>query len=155
MNTSTAPDIAPMRRPASSLFATVPDMIVPFGAGLSAGRADVERLGNKGARLVEMAALGTQDVSATIAALAHTAESAGSTALGVQDAARGLSGQTRALAAELANFTVSRSTFDALSNAEADLYRDERDEAMAIADYHKMRAELETLTGQEVAREAP
>lgn len=62
MNTSTAPDIAPMRRPASSLFATVPDMIVPFGAGLAAGlvagRADVERLGNKGGRLVEMAALG-------------------------------------------------------------------------------------------------
>ncbi|MBF5096073.1 HAMP domain-containing protein [Azospirillum sp. INR13] len=56
------------------------------------------------ARAVEMAALGTQDVSATIAALAHTAESAGSTALGVQDAARGLSGQTRALAAEVDRF---------------------------------------------------
>ncbi|WP_244434129.1 methyl-accepting chemotaxis protein [Azospirillum sp. B506] len=56
------------------------------------------------ARAVEMAALGTQDVSATIAALAHTAESAGSTALGVQDAARGLSGQTRALAAEVERF---------------------------------------------------
>ncbi|WP_284198575.1 PEP/pyruvate-binding domain-containing protein, partial [Azospirillum oryzae] len=62
MNTSTAPDIAPMRRPAASLFATAHDMIVPFGAGLAvglvSGRADVERLGNKGARLVEMAALG-------------------------------------------------------------------------------------------------
>lgn len=62
MNTSTAPDIAPMRRRASSLFATAHDVIVPFGAGLAAGlvagRADVERLGNKGARLVEMAALG-------------------------------------------------------------------------------------------------
>ncbi|WP_455175649.1 methyl-accepting chemotaxis protein [Azospirillum largimobile] len=56
------------------------------------------------ARAVEMAALGTQDVSATIAALAHTAESAGSTALGVQDAARGLSGQTRTLAAEVERF---------------------------------------------------
>ncbi|CAO3361593.1 methyl-accepting chemotaxis protein [Azospirillum palustre] len=56
------------------------------------------------ARAVEMAALGTQDVSATIAALAQTAESAGSTALGVQDAARGLSGQTRALAAEVERF---------------------------------------------------
>ena len=56
------------------------------------------------ARAVEMAALGTQDVSATIAALAHTAESAGTTALGVQDAARGLSGQTRALAAEVDRF---------------------------------------------------
>ncbi|SMF91422.1 methyl-accepting chemotaxis protein [Azospirillum oryzae] len=56
------------------------------------------------ARAVEMAALGTQDVSATIAALAHTAESAGSTALGVQDAARGLSGQTRALASEVDRF---------------------------------------------------
>ncbi|MBY6264111.1 methyl-accepting chemotaxis protein [Azospirillum sp. 412522] len=56
------------------------------------------------ARAVEMAALGTQDVSATIAALAHTAESAGSTALGVQDAARGLSGQARALASEVERF---------------------------------------------------
>ncbi|WP_434622490.1 pyruvate, phosphate dikinase [Azospirillum sp. B2RO_4] len=62
MNTSTAPDIAPMRRPASRVFATAHDMIVPFGAGLAAGlvagRADVGRLGNKGGRLVEMAALG-------------------------------------------------------------------------------------------------
>jgi pyruvate,orthophosphate dikinase len=62
MNPSTTPDIAPMRRPASSLFAAGPDMIVPFGAGLAAGlvagRADVARLGNKGGRLVEMAALG-------------------------------------------------------------------------------------------------
>ncbi|PWC54155.1 pyruvate kinase [Azospirillum sp. TSA6c] len=33
-------------------------MIVPFWAGLGDGRADVGRLGNKGARLVEMAALG-------------------------------------------------------------------------------------------------
>ncbi|BAI76239.1 methyl-accepting chemotaxis protein (plasmid) [Azospirillum sp. B510] len=56
------------------------------------------------ARAVEMAALGTQDVSATIAALARTAESAGGTALNVQDAARGLSGQTRALAAEVERF---------------------------------------------------
>ncbi|MBK1840290.1 HAMP domain-containing protein [Azospirillum sp. YIM B02556] len=56
------------------------------------------------ARAVEMAALGTQGVSTTIAALAHTAESAGSTALGVQDAARGLSGQTRTLAAEVERF---------------------------------------------------
>ncbi|MBP2302132.1 methyl-accepting chemotaxis protein [Azospirillum picis] len=56
------------------------------------------------ARAVEMAAQGTQGVSATIATLAHTAESAGATASGVQDAARGLSGQTRALAAEVDRF---------------------------------------------------
>ena len=58
MNTVTAPDIAPIRLPAAPILATVADVIVPFGAGVSHGRADVERLGNKGARLVEMAALG-------------------------------------------------------------------------------------------------
>ncbi|PWC38959.1 methyl-accepting chemotaxis protein [Azospirillum sp. TSO35-2] len=56
------------------------------------------------ARAVEMAALGTQGVSTTITALAHTAESAGATAVGVQDAARGLSAQTRSLAAEVDRF---------------------------------------------------
>ncbi|CAO3356457.1 pyruvate, phosphate dikinase [Azospirillum palustre] len=62
MNSLTAPDIAPLRHPAAVLLSAVPDVIVPFGAGLGAGlgdgRADVGRLGNKGARLVEMAALG-------------------------------------------------------------------------------------------------
>ncbi|CAO3356714.1 pyruvate, phosphate dikinase [Azospirillum melinis] len=62
MNSLTAPDIAPPRLPAAVLLAAVPDVIVPFGAGLGAGlddgRADAGRLGNKGARLVEMAALG-------------------------------------------------------------------------------------------------
>ncbi|WP_158305989.1 pyruvate, phosphate dikinase [Azospirillum sp. B510] len=55
-------ETAPPRRPAAVFSAPVqavgPDMIVPFGAGLVHGRADVGRLGNKGARLVEMAALG-------------------------------------------------------------------------------------------------
>ncbi|HEY9722447.1 MAG TPA: TolC family protein [Oscillatoriaceae cyanobacterium] len=69
---------------------------------------------------------------------------------------RGVLPQARqALASEMANFEVDRGSFDALSSAEADLYHDERDEAMAIADYHKMLAELETLTGQEVSSEAP
>ncbi|WP_109446992.1 pyruvate, phosphate dikinase [Azospirillum sp. TSH64] len=67
MNSLTAPDIATLRHPAALVpaalvRAAVPDVIVPFGAGLGAGpgdgRADVGRLGNKGARLVEMAALG-------------------------------------------------------------------------------------------------
>ncbi|CAO3436715.1 pyruvate, phosphate dikinase [Azospirillum endophyticum] len=67
MKTTTAPEIIPMHRPdASRLMApvpvVVPDIIVAFGAGLADGPADVERLGdrlgNKGARLVEMAALG-------------------------------------------------------------------------------------------------
>ncbi|WP_395454485.1 pyruvate, phosphate dikinase [Azospirillum melinis] len=58
MNSLTAPDIAPPHLPASVLLSAVPDVIVPFGAGLGDGRADVGRLGNKGARLVEMAALG-------------------------------------------------------------------------------------------------
>ncbi|MBP2307141.1 pyruvate, phosphate dikinase [Azospirillum melinis] len=62
MNSLTAPDIAQLRHPAALLLAAVPDVIVPFGAGLGAGlgdgRADAGRLGNKGARLVEMAALG-------------------------------------------------------------------------------------------------
>lgn len=62
MNSLTAPDIAPLRHPAALLLSAVPDVIVPFGAGLGAGlgdgRADAGRLGNKGARLVEMAALG-------------------------------------------------------------------------------------------------
>ncbi|WP_109046918.1 pyruvate, phosphate dikinase [Azospirillum sp. TSA6c] len=58
MNSLTAPDIAPLRHPAAVLLAAVPDVIVPFWAGLGDGRADVGRLGNKGARLVEMAALG-------------------------------------------------------------------------------------------------
>ncbi|SMH33318.1 methyl-accepting chemotaxis protein [Azospirillum agricola] len=56
------------------------------------------------ARAVEMAALGTQEVSGTIAALARTAESAGATAGTVLDAARGLSEQTRTLAAEVDRF---------------------------------------------------
>ncbi len=56
------------------------------------------------ARAVEMAALGTQGVSATIASLAHTADSAGTTAGSVLTAARGLSDQTRTLAAEVERF---------------------------------------------------
>ncbi|MBP2228593.1 methyl-accepting chemotaxis protein [Azospirillum agricola] len=56
------------------------------------------------ARAVEMAALGTREVSGTIAALARTAESAGATAGTVLDAARGLSEQTRTLAAEVDRF---------------------------------------------------
>lgn len=62
MNSLTAPDIAQPRHPAALLLSAVPDVIVPFGAGLGDGlgddRADAGRLGNKGARLVEMAALG-------------------------------------------------------------------------------------------------
>jgi methyl-accepting chemotaxis protein len=56
------------------------------------------------ARAVEMAALGTQEVSATIASLAHTADSAGTTAGSVLTAACGLSDQTRTLAAEVERF---------------------------------------------------
>ncbi|WP_298378793.1 HAMP domain-containing methyl-accepting chemotaxis protein [Azospirillum sp.] len=56
------------------------------------------------ARAVEMAALGTQGVSSTIASLAHTTDSAGSTAGAVLTAARGLSDQTRTLAAEVERF---------------------------------------------------
>jgi methyl-accepting chemotaxis protein len=56
------------------------------------------------ARAVEMAALGTQGVSATIASLAHTADSAGTTAGSVLTAARGLSDQARTLAAEVERF---------------------------------------------------
>lgn len=58
MSTFTAPDIAPIRLPAAPILAAAADVIVPFGTGGLHGRADVERLGNKGARLVEMAALG-------------------------------------------------------------------------------------------------
>ncbi|WP_244434200.1 pyruvate, phosphate dikinase [Azospirillum sp. B506] len=54
---SILPQTAPMLHPAAA-FAAVPELVVPFGAGLVHGGADVERLGNKGARLVEMAALG-------------------------------------------------------------------------------------------------
>ncbi len=54
-------DITAIRLPTPAIAvphrATQPEVIVPFGAGLSR-RADVDRLGNKGARLVEMAGLG-------------------------------------------------------------------------------------------------
>ncbi|WP_246024356.1 pyruvate, phosphate dikinase [Azospirillum ramasamyi] len=60
------PDFPAARRPAPAIAAPViavpssaapPELIVPFGSGLSRP-ADVDRLGNKGARLVEMAGLG-------------------------------------------------------------------------------------------------
>jgi cobalt-zinc-cadmium efflux system outer membrane protein len=59
----------------------------------------------------------------------------------------------QALAAEIANYQVGKSDYDALLNAQTDVYRFERDTAVAVADYAKMRSELETLTGQEVAAE--
>ncbi|WP_431855900.1 methyl-accepting chemotaxis protein [Azospirillum sp.] len=56
------------------------------------------------ARAVEMAALGSQGVSSTVAGLAHTTENAGGTAAAVLSAARGLCEQSRALSAEMAGF---------------------------------------------------
>ncbi|MBK1840120.1 pyruvate, phosphate dikinase [Azospirillum sp. YIM B02556] len=63
MTTTAVRETIPMHRPDASIPAVpvpmvVPDMVVAFGAGLANGPAEVERLGNKGARLVEMAALG-------------------------------------------------------------------------------------------------
>ena len=63
----------------------------------------------------------------------------------------------QALQAELANYQVGRSDFDAVITAQMDLYRYERDYQQAIADYQKMRAEIDALTaeGLPAAKEAP
>ena len=65
---------------------------------------------------------------------------------------RGVMPQARqALAAELANYTTGRSDFDAWLAAQLSLYRYERAAHEAITDYHKLRAELDALTGDAVA----
>lgn len=65
---------------------------------------------------------------------------------------RGILPQSRqALQAELAGYQTGRSDFDAWLAAQVNLYRYERDAYDAFADYHKMRAELDALTGAAVA----
>ncbi len=53
----------------------------------------------------------------------------------------------QALQAELANYQTNRSDFDAWLAAQVSLYRYERESHEAFAEYHKMRAELDALTG--------
>lgn len=65
---------------------------------------------------------------------------------------RGILPQARqALEAELANYQTNRSDFDAWLAAQVNLYRYEREAYAALADHHKMRAELAALTGAAVA----
>lgn len=67
--------------------------------------------------------------------------------------AKGLLPQSRqALASELANYQVGRSDFDAVIAAQMSLFRYEREERVAIADYHTMRAEIDRLTGRALAQ---
>ncbi|MOA42429.1 Outer membrane efflux protein [compost metagenome] len=71
---------------------------------------------------------------------------------------KGLLPQARqALRAELANYQVGRGGIVAVLAARMDLYRYERDYQLAIADYQKMLADIETLTaeGLPAPQEAP
>lgn len=65
---------------------------------------------------------------------------------------RGILPQARqALEAELANYQTNRSDFDAWLAAQVDLYRYEREAYEAVAEYHKMHAELQALMGTALA----
>ena len=57
----------------------------------------------------------------------------------------------QALEAELANYQTNRSDFDAWLAAQVTLYRYEREAYEAIAEYHKMHAELQALMGTALA----
>lgn len=66
--------------------------------------------------------------------------------------ARGILPQSRqALQSELVNYQVNKSDFDAVLSAHLALLRYEREEHEAMAEYQKMLAELEMLTGSELA----
>lgn len=64
----------------------------------------------------------------------------------------GLMPQARqTLASQLAGYQVNKSDFDAVITAQMAIYRYERETFEAIADYHKMLADIEALTGRSVA----
>ena len=62
----------------------------------------------------------------------------------------------QALQSELSNYQVGRSDFDAVINAQMNVYRYERAYQQAIADYHKMLADIDALTAEgNPAKETP